>query len=234
MATRPKTQTAPALPTTPRVTVAVPAARASQQRGEAVIQAVLEATTEELGRVGYGAMRFEDVACRAGVAKTTIYRRWPTKRELVEDALSTIADGMLLPPQTGQLRSDLVALGATMVKVLGSAKGQAIVRMMTAEDADPELITITRCLRDDTTAPPRQVIVDAVARGELRSMKRGELLLETMMGAIHHRVFLLREPPDAEQLQELVDLLLDGALLENEPCASVRRARRAPPTGDER
>lgn len=188
-----------------------------------MVHAVLEATTEELARMGYGALRFEDVAARAGVAKTTIYRRWPTKRELVADALSTIASGLLTHPRTGHLRSDLVALANNMIDVLRSARGQAIVRMMTAGDADLELLAIARGLREDGTAAPRQVIVDAIARGEVPSPRCGELLLETMMGAIHHRVFFLRETPDATLVRDLVDMLLDGACV---PGARPRAATR--------
>jgi AcrR family transcriptional regulator len=192
-------------------------------RGETVVQAVLEATVEELARVGYGALRFEDVAARAGVAKTTIYRRWPTKRELVEDSLGTIAEGVLTPPETGHLRTDLLALARTMVVVLTSAHGQAIMRMLMAEGDDPELLSITRCLREDTAAPPRHIIERAIARGELAPGKHGELLLETMMGAIHHQLFLLREVPDEDTLVRLVDLLLDGALaLRTSPSPKTR------------
>ena len=55
-------------------------------RGAPVVHAVLEATLDELGLVGYGALSVEQVATRAGVNKTTVYRRWPTKAALVERA----------------------------------------------------------------------------------------------------------------------------------------------------
>ena len=56
----------------------------SRGRSARVVQEVLTATAEELGRSGYAALRIEDVAERAGVNKTTIYRRWPTKAALVK------------------------------------------------------------------------------------------------------------------------------------------------------
>ena len=56
-------------------------------RSARVQSAVLRATAEELGRVGFAALRIEDVALRSGVNKTTIYRRWPTKQELVRASL---------------------------------------------------------------------------------------------------------------------------------------------------
>ena len=58
-------------------------------RAARVVSDVLIATAEELTRVGYAAFRVEDVAARSGVNKTTIYRRWPTKPELVTAAVRT-------------------------------------------------------------------------------------------------------------------------------------------------
>src|SRR5262245_16386487 len=56
-------------------------------RGEAVVRGILAAALEELARTGYGALRIEGVAARAGVNKTTVYRRWATKENLVRAAL---------------------------------------------------------------------------------------------------------------------------------------------------
>src|SRR5688572_4371387 len=79
-------------------------------RGRAadVVERVLTATGEELSRAGYAALRVEDVAARSGVNKTTIYRRWPNKAELVAAALRE----MTTQPaaiDTGSLRDDLRA-----------------------------------------------------------------------------------------------------------------------------
>src|SRR5882757_10372604 len=59
-------------------------------RAARVVSDVLIATAEELSRVGYSSLRVEDVAARSGVNKTTIYRRWPTKPELVGAAVMSI------------------------------------------------------------------------------------------------------------------------------------------------
>jgi AcrR family transcriptional regulator len=62
------------------------------ERGEPVVRRVLQAALEELSTHGYAALRMEDVATRAGVNKTTIYRRWPTKEELVRNLLVSLAE----------------------------------------------------------------------------------------------------------------------------------------------
>jgi AcrR family transcriptional regulator len=176
-----------------------------------VVQAVLAATLEELAHAGYGALRFEDVAARAGVNKTTIYRRWPTKSELVRAALETIAGDMTPPPNTGALRSDLLAMSRLMAALITSAQGQGIFRMLMSESADDGLFELTCDLRDDHSGPPRQVIEQAIKRGELPPDTDPLLLVETMVGAIHHRAFITREPVTEAYLAQLVDLLLIGA-----------------------
>src|SRR5689334_5086908 len=77
-------------------------------RSERVVRDVLTAAVAELARVGYVALRVEDVAAGAGVNKTTVYRRWPTKAALVTAALRTTDEPEL--PETGALRQDLFEL----------------------------------------------------------------------------------------------------------------------------
>ena len=77
-----------------------------QGRSARVVDAVLKAVAEQLGLVGYAALRIEDVAARSGVNKTTIYRRWPNKHELVHAVLTESSYRMEVP-DTGALRSDV-------------------------------------------------------------------------------------------------------------------------------
>src|SRR6266487_2194893 len=76
-------------------------------RSRRVVDEILRATAEELSTSGYAGLRIEDVAARSGVNKTTIYRRWPRKSDLVSAALLHLwADEA--PPDTGSLREDLL------------------------------------------------------------------------------------------------------------------------------
>src|SRR4051812_8420984 len=79
-------------------------------RSARVIHDVLDATLEELARSGYVALTIESVAARAGVNRTTIYRRWPTKYALVHAAMLASQDGLQEAPDTGAIRSDLMTL----------------------------------------------------------------------------------------------------------------------------
>lgn len=182
-------------------------------RGEPIVHGVLTAALEELARTGYRALRIEDVALRAGVNKTTIYRRWPTKIELVRAALASNAGGKLVAPQTGSLRSDLVVLGRTFVDLASSPEGQSVIRMMVAEGSDPEVADLEKALRATFEAIPKTILAGAVARGELAPNGDHAVLLDAFIGAIHHRIFMMNEPVTDDFLARLADVLLLGALL---------------------
>src|ERR1700712_3828040 len=77
-------------------------------RAARVVTDVLHATAEELSRVGYAALRVEDVALRSGVNKTTIYRRWPTNPDPGGAPLRAVWEPPAVP-DTGSLREDLIA-----------------------------------------------------------------------------------------------------------------------------
>jgi len=181
-------------------------------RGEPVVRGVLEAAMEELARVGYRALRVEDVAARAGVNKTTVYRRWPTKEELVRAALEASTSHRLVAPNTGSLRGDLLEVGRAIVEMFRSAEGQGLFRISLAEGPDSELMVIARSLRKAHEAVPRSVIEAAQARGEFAPYIDPMLLPNTFVAAIHHRLFADREEVDDDFLNCLLDLLLLGAL----------------------
>lgn len=192
-------------------------------RGEPVVQRILEATVEELAKVGFRALRIEDVAARAEVNKTTVYRRWPEKNGLVRDALASIAADLIVHPETGALRTDLLALGRRMATLLSAPQGQSISRMMIAEGSDPEVADLKRALRGKHQAVPMAVIASAKARGELAPGMDHVLLFEAFMGAIHHKFFFMNEEVTDTFLERLVDMLLMGALKREEPAAKPRR-----------
>jgi AcrR family transcriptional regulator len=181
-------------------------------RGEPVVQGVLEATLKELAAAGYSALRIEDVASRAGVNKTTIYRRWPTKQELVHAALASVTIDVAVRPDTGSLRGDMLAVGRHMVAVMRSPEGLGPLRMLLAEEQNAELMAIAQSLHESLHALPRPLIEAAEARGELAKGIDASLLFGTLAAAIHHRLFMDRADVDEDLLTRLVDLLLLGAL----------------------
>lgn len=181
-------------------------------RGEPIVQRVLAATLEELGRSGYRALRMEDVAVAAGVNKTTVYRRWPEKSGLVRDALASLTEDVMVVPETGSLRGDLLALGRKMVVIAGNCQGQSLFRMLHAESLDPEVIELKKAMRQRHEALPKAVIAAAVERGELAPGADHLELVEAFIGAIHHKLFLMADPVTDTFLERLANIVLYGAL----------------------
>src|SRR5687767_15007682 len=89
-------------------------------RSARVREAVLSATTAVLAEDGYERLSIETVAVRAGVHKTTVYRRWPTRAQLVVDALQERSERNVPVPDTGTFAGDLDALARSVVANIGS------------------------------------------------------------------------------------------------------------------
>jgi AcrR family transcriptional regulator len=182
-------------------------------RGAPVVRRIMTAVLGELGRVGYAALRVEDVALRAGVNKTTVYRRWPTKESLVRAALSSIAasHGMTKLPDTGSVRGDLVASARRFAVFASSPIGQSLIRMMAAEHPHSELMAIAHSLRDAQEQGPTAILARARDRGELRPGVEPRLVADILIASCER---CLSRPGgiDLELLERILDVVLDGAL----------------------
>ena len=173
--------------------------------------AVLHATLQELGRVGYGALRIEDVAALAQVNKTTVYRRWPTKQELVAAALRSPEAASEEPPDTGEVRSDVLAILREMVERTGSPEGIAILRAMTSERDNAELAAVARALREERMRRFAMVIERGVDRGELPAGTDAKLVAESLAAPIFLKLIRWGERADDAYIAGVVDLVLTGA-----------------------
>jgi AcrR family transcriptional regulator len=179
-------------------------------RSARVVQSVLEATLAELGRVGYVALRVEDVATVSGVNKTTIYRRWPTKAELVRSAVLDLATEAPLN-ETGVIRDDLIAAVRTSVARLADPAKLGFLRMLQAARGDPEVDEIVRALRARHRGLRVELVKRAIARGELPSRTNAELVVETILSTIYSRVTQPGEPVSDRFVLAVIDLVLAGA-----------------------
>jgi AcrR family transcriptional regulator len=192
-------------------------------RGEPVVRGVLAAALRELARVGYQGLRIEEVAARAGVNKTTVYRRWRSKHELARDALLSLADRAFAVAETGSLRADLLALARGMVAAAERPELQGLLRVLVDAGEDAELAALVASLRASLEAAPRGLIAAAQARGEIAPGVDAALLFDVLAASLHRRLFFERAPVDEGFLRRLVDLLLFGAL----PPGRRRRASAA-------
>jgi AcrR family transcriptional regulator len=178
-------------------------------RSARIVDGVLEATAEELSRVGYAALRIEEVAERSGVNKTTIYRRWPTKSDLVRAALEHFKP-IGATVDTGDLREDLLAAIRELVEFCGSPTGRGLVRVLQMERADPEVEAITQTLRARQRKARAQMIERAIARGELPPSTRPELVVELVFAPVSSRILSHGEQVDDAFAHDVIDTILAG------------------------
>lgn len=182
-----------------------------QVRGEAVVQKILAAAVEELSEKGFGLMSIEDVAARAGVAKTTVYRRWPTKAELAVAAMHQVADDIIRIEDTGTFRGDVLFLLRSFRDFAWSARGQGLMRMMLMDVMNPEIADFARRVREAKSQAPNQIVLRAIARGELPRGTDPQLLLDVMFGAVQNYLCFVHVPVLDETLERIVELVLVGA-----------------------
>lgn len=125
---------------------------------------LLVATLDLLAGVGYDRLTIEAVAAHCGAGKTTVYRRWQGKSELVADAVALFhADAAV--PDTGDLRSDLLMTASAWHTA--DTRRDAVVGLLTAMARDPELReTVRAAVADPGTAVFRQVVAQAAARAK--------------------------------------------------------------------
>lgn len=180
-------------------------------RSERVVRDVMRATIDELARVGYGPLRVEDVAARAKVNKTTVYRRWPTKAELVRSAVLMLAGFGEPVPDTGAVRIDLLEMLRRAIAFLRRPESRAIARLVTLEAGDPDVERLARELRATSHARRSVVVERAKARGEIAEDVDAVLVLDAIFAPIMSRALRFGETVDDATLERLVDLVVTGA-----------------------
>jgi AcrR family transcriptional regulator len=180
-------------------------------RSARVVRDVLDATLDRLAHGGYAALSFDDVAAGAGVSRTTVYRRWPTKAELVRAALLRMAEALPPAPDTGALRSDLLALARQKLSGPTSARDRALFRAFVAEAADPEIVALARVVRARMQEPIVAAIERAVARGELPRGTDPRLVFEPILAPLHLHDAIFEDAVEPAYVEQLVDLVLAGA-----------------------
>ena len=169
---------------------------------------ILEATLDELGDTGYGAMTIESVARRAGVGKATIYRHWQGKLDLLGDALETLKRP-IAPPTEGSARERIVGLLEALVDTLGESRWSRCMPALIDAAARDE--TVQR-FHHQFVAARRQIMVDligeGIAAGELPADLDPVLTSEVLAGPIFYRRLITGEPFPPDFARQIVDLVL--------------------------
>lgn len=200
--------------TATRVDVAhhvAPGAVRHRRRGEALEGAIFDAVVDELADLGYAAFTIESVAARAHTGKACIYRRWPTKQELVIAAFCAKAGeafdlvGTSLTART-TTRDALVQIGQRICVLVSGGVGEALraVGYETSRDAK-----LAAALDARVGCPKREALLGVlqrgVARGEVRPEAAGELFAEVLPAMLLTRLIIQGLPVSDDHVVRIVD-----------------------------
>lgn len=181
-------------------------------RSASVDDAVLAATLDLAGEVGINGMSMDDLAARAGVSKSTIYRRWPTKEALVLAALQS-AMGPLDDVDTGSMRHDLdLYLGELGARLQVGPMSDVLPHLIEVACHDEGL----RSSLDDyilyRRRPLRRIFEHARQRGELADDADLDVLIDAILGPFIYRKLLTRGDLDAQFVDRLLAIVLPGCV----------------------
>jgi TetR/AcrR family transcriptional regulator, regulator of autoinduction and epiphytic fitness len=170
---------------------------------------ILEAAVEELADVGYGGVTIESVAARASVGKSTIYRHWRDKLDLIADAFETF-HAQMVPDLSDRSAREAVELlvGHVAEVVVDSTFSRCIPALIEGAERDPRV----REFHHRYSVERRQALVDLIARGvddgEFRPGLDPELATVALLGVLFYRRLMTGEPFDPASAGELVGLVL--------------------------
>lgn len=183
-------------------------------RSEEAHRAILAAVIDLLGEQGLNGLTMEAVAARAGVGKTTIYRRWSNKNDLVVEAIEQLPPPSGALPNQGSLLGDLKAMVALQRERLDASRLPRIMpRVLGEAMEDPELHAdiVTRAV-----VPIRRMLSEIVERGIERGELRDDLDVEATVDILHalpvYKLLLAGGSMDAiaDLPERIIPILLDG------------------------
>ncbi|MDX3118429.1 MULTISPECIES: TetR/AcrR family transcriptional regulator [Streptomyces] len=198
--------------------IRTPACRPGRPRSAAADTAILAATREALVELGWSKLTLGDVATRAGVAKTTLYRRWAGKNELVVDAVAELF-GELELPDRGSLAADIEGVVLQFAAILARPEAKSGLMAAIAESTRDD--ALRERIRASIVEPQKGLVLEgrarAQARGELppendpvEAARTVDLIFDVVAGAVVHRTLVSAEPADEEWVRGFTRVLLQG------------------------
>ena len=182
-------------------------------RDARVDRSILDAALGLLAEGGPDALTIDAVATRAAVARTTVYRRWRGKDELILAVLDDVAARLMPAPNLGDARADLVAIVDAAVRVLADADVRSLIAAIIAESTRNEPLAQTFRLRllDLRRDELRNVLEGGIARGEVAGDLDVEAAADLLIGPVYYRMLVAGEQPEARYAERVVDAFLRGA-----------------------
>ncbi|MFK4147751.1 TetR/AcrR family transcriptional regulator [Streptomyces sp. NPDC004065] len=193
-------------------------ARAGRPRSAAADAAILAATRAALVELGWSKLTLGDVATRAGVAKTTLYRRWAGKNELVVDAVAELFDELTLPDR-GSLAADIEGVVLQFAAILARPEARSGLMAVVAESTRDE--ALRERIRTSIVDRQKRLVLQGRARAEARgelpplpdpgeAARTVDLIFDVVAGAVVHRTLVSAEPADEDWVRAFTRVLLNG------------------------
>ncbi len=184
--------------------------RPGRPNDETLTPLILRAATEELATAGFEALSLEQVARRAGTAKTSLYRRWPSKDDLIGDALRMFVGetGLVDAARVdrGSLREDLLCHARHLVAQLTPQRIAVMSGLLLALRTRPALAELVRETLVGAEGRAMQAIAArAVHRGELVPSRISRLAGHVLASMLFMRLFIAGAPLTDAQVVEIVD-----------------------------
>ncbi len=159
-------------------------------------EAVLAATNQLLSETGLGGVSIDAVSRRSRVAKTTIYRHWPSRSALLLEACSKLGSRPAVP-DTGSLKGDLTALAMTVANRLRTERWATVLpSIVDAAEREPAIAALHARLHAGFMTPFHSVIERAVQKGQLSRSTNASELIAAIVGPLFYRRWFSRETLD--------------------------------------
>jgi AcrR family transcriptional regulator len=173
---------------------------------------ILAAALDVLAETGYDGMTIDMVAARAKAGKATLYRRWPSKPDLVLDAVACLKSKDLdldALPDTGTLRGDLIAMVKSPSIRDSERKLKIMAGIVSMIARDPELADAARAALIEPRAAANRVFFQrAIDRGEIAADADIERLCMIGPAMVSYRVLMLRKPADRDFMIDTIDRII--------------------------
>lgn len=157
-------------------------------RSEDVQRRILDAAVAELARHGYAGLQMQEIAVRAAVNKTTLYRRWPSRVALVGAVVERLRAPLRSAPlpDTGDVEADLIAAFQRRLTVGKNVEGQAWARLL-AERSTPEVHALIGAAIGERGAQWRAMVSRAIDRGQLPTDTDPQLVFDVVRAIVDSR-----------------------------------------------
>jgi AcrR family transcriptional regulator len=168
-------------------------------------ESVLQTTCQLLMESGLSGVSVDEVSKRSGVAKTTIYRHWPSRTELLLNACSNIGSKFDIP-DTGNLKKDLAELASSITALLRSKNFSSVLpSVIDAAERDEQVAALHARMHAEHMAPLYVVIERARQRGELPRNCLASEIVAAVVGPLFYRRWFSREPLDDDFVRAVVN-----------------------------